>query len=49
MRKPDFTKNDVLENDFVKLSPQRLEHNRVLLEISKAPIFGPLFLKKEME
>lgn len=46
MRKLDFTKKYVLENDFVRLSPLRLEHNRVLLEISKDPNIWTYFLEK---
>lgn len=46
MSKLDFTKDYVLEDDFVKLSPLRLEHNRALLEISKDPNIWIYFLEK---
>lgn len=42
----DFTKDYILEDDFVKLSPLRLEHNRTLLEISKDPKIWTYFLEK---
>lgn len=41
----NFSKDYILENDFVKLSPLRLEHNRSLLEISKDPNIWTYFLE----
>lgn len=46
MAKLDFSKDYILENDVVKLTPLRLEHNRTLLEISKDSDIWTYFLEK---
>ncbi|WP_411031621.1 GNAT family N-acetyltransferase [Spongiimicrobium sp. 3-5] len=42
----DFNKEYVLEDDFVKLSPLRMEHIASLLEISEEPNLWTYFLEK---
>jgi RimJ/RimL family protein N-acetyltransferase len=42
----DFSKDYILENDYVKLSPLKLEHIGSLIEISKDPNIWTYFLEK---
>ena len=46
MGKLDFSKDYVFEDDCVKLSPLKLEHNKTLLGISKDPNIWTYFLEK---
>ena len=46
MEKLDFSKDYVLENDNVRLSPLKIEHIMSLLEISKDPTIWKYFLEK---
>lgn len=46
MFKFDFSKNYILEDNYVKLRPLKLEHKNELLEISKDPKIWTYFLEK---